>query len=158
MIGVPQLSCNVTRVSGPRLPGQSLAVQCENGKWQSLCYHPLVEAKLERLRSVSAQKKAWPQRERQLGTPLNITKIYAARVSYLSILFLPRGTGMEGAMVNAASNDEPEKNELSELSCRIRGVAEALKSLSGDQAGFRERLEELKDELNSLGSRLRNYS
>ncbi len=61
-------------------------------------------------------------------------------------------------MANVARNDEPEKNELSELSSRLRCVAEAMKSLSTDQAGFRERLQELKDELNSLGSRLRNFS
>jgi hypothetical protein len=45
-------------------------------------------------------------------------------------------------MGNVASNDQVGKKELSELSSRLRGVAEAMKSLSGDQAGFREGLQD----------------
>ena len=61
-------------------------------------------------------------------------------------------------MANVESNGQAGKRELSELSSRLRGVAEAMKSLSGDQAGFRERLQELKDEVNSVCSRLRRFS
>ena len=61
-------------------------------------------------------------------------------------------------MANVVSNDQAGEKELSELGSRLRGVAEAMKSLSGDQAGFRERLQELKDEVNSVCSRLRHVS
>ena len=61
-------------------------------------------------------------------------------------------------MANVVSKDEAGRKELSELSSRLRGVAEAMRSLSGDQAGLQERLQELKDEVNWVGSRLRNFS
>ena len=61
-------------------------------------------------------------------------------------------------MANVVSNDQAGEKELSELSNRLRGIAEAMKSLSGDQAGIRERLQELKDEVNSVSSRLRRFS
>lgn len=61
-------------------------------------------------------------------------------------------------MMNGVSNDEAGEKELWELSSRIRGLAEAMKSLSGDQAGLRERLQELKDEVISVSSRLRRFS
>jgi predicted nuclease with TOPRIM domain len=61
-------------------------------------------------------------------------------------------------MANVVSNDQAGKKELLELSSRLRGVAEAMKSLSGEQADVRERLQELKDEVNSVRSRLRRFS
>lgn len=93
-----------------------------------------------------------------MGTTTNITKIYAPCLSCLSILFLPGGAGMERAMANVVSNDQAGKKELLELSSRLRGVAEAMKSLSGEQADVRERLQQLKDEVNSVRSRLRRFS
>ena len=61
-------------------------------------------------------------------------------------------------MANVVSNDQAREKELSELISRLRGVAEAMKRLSSDQAGFRERLQELKDEVNSVCSHLRRVS
>ena len=61
-------------------------------------------------------------------------------------------------MADVVSNDQAGEEELSELSSRLRGAAEAMKTLSGDQAGFREKLQELKDEVNSVSSRLRRFS
>jgi len=61
-------------------------------------------------------------------------------------------------MANVASDDQAGEKELLELSSRLRGLAEAMKSLSGDQAGLRERLQELKDEVISVSSRLRRFS
>ena len=65
---------------------------------------------------------------------------------------------MERAMANVASDDQAGEKELLELSSSLRGLAEAMKSLSGDQAGLRERLQELKDEVISVSSRLRRFS
>ena len=61
-------------------------------------------------------------------------------------------------MANVVSNDQAREKELSELISRLRGVAEAMKRLSSDQAGFGERLQELKDEVNSVCSHLRRVS
>ncbi len=61
-------------------------------------------------------------------------------------------------MANVANNDQAGEKELSELSSRLRGVAEAMKSLSSDRAGFRERLQEIEDEVILLCSRLRRFS
>ena len=93
-----------------------------------------------------------------MGTTTNITKNYAAALSYLSILFLPGGTGMERAMANVASNGRAGKKELSKLISRLHGVATAMKSLSGDQPDFREKLQKLRDEVNTVCFRLRYFS
>jgi len=61
-------------------------------------------------------------------------------------------------MADVVSNDQAGKEELWELISRLRGVAEAMKTLSSDQAGFRDKLQELKDEVNSVSSRLRRFS
>jgi hypothetical protein len=69
----------------------------------------------------------------------------------------------EGAIVNLSSvGSSPAwaslQKELSELISRLRCVAEAMRRLSSDQAGFREKLQELKDEVNTVCSRLRRVS
>jgi predicted nuclease with TOPRIM domain len=61
-------------------------------------------------------------------------------------------------MANVATNGQAGEKELSELISRLRGVAEAMRSLSGDQAGLRERLKKLSDEVNTVGVRLRHFS
>ena len=93
-----------------------------------------------------------------MGIDTNITEIYAVGLSYLSILSLPGGTGMERSMAKVVSNDQAGEKELSELISRLRSVAEAMRNLSGDRARLRERLQELKDEVNSVSSRLRRFS
>jgi predicted nuclease with TOPRIM domain len=65
---------------------------------------------------------------------------------------------MERAMANVATNNQAGENELSELISRLRRVAEAMRSLSGDQPGLRERLKKLSDEVYSVSSRLRRFS
>jgi len=57
-----------------------------------------------------------------------------------------------------SNNDQAGAEDLAALSIRLRGVAEAMKNLSGDRPDFRERLEELRNELNSVCSRLRRVS
>ncbi|HWJ20505.1 MAG TPA: hypothetical protein VNR65_17445 [Geobacterales bacterium] len=61
-------------------------------------------------------------------------------------------------MAKVVSNDQAGEKELSELISRLRSVAEAMRNLSGDRAGLRERLQELKDEVNWVSSRLRRFS
>jgi predicted transcriptional regulator len=93
-----------------------------------------------------------------MGTPAKITRIYVSRLKHLSILTPPGGTGMERAMADVESKDQAREKELSELSSRLRGVAEAMRRLTGDQPGIQERLQELKDEVDSVRSLLRRFS
>ena len=66
--------------------------------------------------------------------------------------------GWGRAMIAILSNDQGDEKELAELISRLRGVAEAMKGLSDDQADFRKKIQELKDEVNSVGFRLRRIS
>jgi septation ring formation regulator EzrA len=55
-------------------------------------------------------------------------------------------------------NHQADEKELAELISRLRSVAKAMKGLSDDQADFQKKLQELKDEVNSVGFRLRRFS
>ncbi len=61
-------------------------------------------------------------------------------------------------MTSVVSNDEAGERELMELSSRLRDVAEAMRSLSGDQGDVGQRLQELKDEVASVCFHLRSFS
>lgn len=61
-------------------------------------------------------------------------------------------------MAAISNNDQAGAEDLVALSIRLRGVAEAMKNLSGDRPDFQERLKELRNELNSVCSRLRRVS
>jgi len=61
-------------------------------------------------------------------------------------------------MANVATNGQAGENELSEVISRLRDLAEAMRSLSGDQPGLREKLKKVSNEVNKVGVRLRHLS
>jgi len=66
--------------------------------------------------------------------------------------------GWGRAMRAIVSTNQADEKELAELISRLRDVAEAMKDLSDDQADFRKKIQELEDEVNSVGFRLRRIS
>ena len=66
--------------------------------------------------------------------------------------------GWGRAMTTSVRQDHADEKELSEMISRLRGLAQAMRSLSGEQPDFREKLQKLGREVNSVGCRLRRIA
>jgi len=61
-------------------------------------------------------------------------------------------------MTASVRKDHADGKELAEMISRLRGLAQAMRSLSGEQADYREKLQKLGREVNSVGLRLRRIA
>ena len=66
--------------------------------------------------------------------------------------------GWGRAMTASVRKDHADGKELAEMISRLRGLAQAMRSLSGEQADYREKLQKLGREVNSVGLRLRRIA
>jgi hypothetical protein len=63
--------------------------------------------------------------------------------------------GWGRAMTTSVRKDHADEKELAEMISQLRGLAHAMRSLSGEQADYREKLQKLGREVYSVGFRLR---
>ena len=61
-------------------------------------------------------------------------------------------------MTASVCRDHADEKELAEMISRLRGLAQAMRSLSGEQPDYREKLQKLGREVNSVGCRLRRIA
>ena len=61
-------------------------------------------------------------------------------------------------MAAIVSEDHTGEKELAELISRLRGLAQEMRSLSGGEVDYREKLKKLGREVNSVGFRLRRIA
>ncbi len=87
-----------------------------------------------------------------------ITKLYStnpATLTYVDVNgILRRGR----AMAAIVSKDHTDEKELAALISRLRGLAQEMRRLSGEEADYRDKLQKLGREVNSVGFRLRRVA
>ena len=62
------------------------------------------------------------------------------------------------AMTASVRKDHAGEKELAEMISTLRGLAQAMRSLSGEQPDYREKLQKLGQEVNAVGFRLRRIA
>jgi hypothetical protein len=87
-----------------------------------------------------------------------ITKLYSPKPEIMTYLDVEGILGWGRAMTASVRKDHADEKELAEMISRLRGLAQAMRSLSGQQADYREKLQKLGREVNSVGLRLRRIA
>ncbi len=87
-----------------------------------------------------------------------ITKLYSTNLETWAYVYVNGILRRGRAMAAIVSKDHTGEKELAELIDRLRGLAQEMRSLSGEQSDYREKLQKLGRDVNSVGFRLRRIA
>jgi len=94
-----------------------------------------------------------------MGSELRkITKLYSPKPEIMTYLDVERILGWGRAMTASVGKDHADEKELVEMISRLRSLAQTMRGLSGEQPDYREKLQKLGREVNSVGCRLRRIA